>query len=84
LIVWSSGGVTGGRWPGGGGGGGRRTQAFPSIRAFGPPGPQTFKRIDDEWQTLKINFDFFNCIGGSELVDRGYSQNRADLETTAP
>src|ERR1019366_9694598 len=38
LTVRSSGGVTGGLSPGFAGGGGTRTQAFPSVLAFGLPG----------------------------------------------
>ena len=42
--------------------------------------PQAYERIDHERQTLIIDFNFFNCIGGSELVDCGYGKNGLALK----
>ena len=40
-----------------GGGGAGRTQTLPSVRAFGPAGPQALHRIDDEGQRLELDLD---------------------------
>ena len=51
-------------------------QTLPSMRAFGPSGPQADERIDDERQRLELDLDLLDRFGGRELVDRRDRENR--------
>ena len=46
---------------------------------IGAAGTEAHQRIHNEGQRLKLDHDFFNRVGGGELVDRGDSQDRLAL-----
>ena len=58
----------------------RRLHPDVSVRSgIGATGPQGIERVDGEGKRFKLDSNLFNRFSGSELINRGHSENRFAL-----